>query len=163
MERLNSDAPVTVGNRGHASGQRQERTGTSLRPEAASVGVAGRFDRVIRAVLAASALAVLLAAGCAESEPRPRDISVAQLVGQEAAYDGDLVRTEGTVASFGEERALHYWIEDASSNRVGLVPDREAAPFLGHDVVVVGTFRFDERQGRRISVERIEPAGGGAS
>lgn len=97
-------------------------------------------------------LAVLTA--CADG---PSTVSVAELVTQEASYEGELVQTQGVVRTFGNPR--HYWIEDARLNRVGLVPEEVVAPQIGREVRVVGRFHFDERTGRVIEVESIEPLG----
>ena len=91
--------------------------------------MSGRRHTLPAAVAVAST--VLLAAGCGGSTSQPRNLSLAQLTTQGAAHDGDLVRTAGTVASFGHGATLHYWIEDSRSNRVALVPEEKVASFDG--------------------------------
>ena len=114
-----------------------------------------RVTRRIPITAVAATVAALILAGCGNDEGAPSDVTLGQLVVQEAFYDGALVRTEGKVAFFGEGMNLHYWIEDDASNRVALTPNRRVAPFLGEHVVVVGTFGYDDDRGRQITVDRI--------
>lgn len=100
-------------------------------------------------------LVLALLTACVNGQDRPIAVSLDELARQEASYDGKLVRTQGVVRSF--ERPRHYWIEDAGLQRVGLVPGDVVAPLVDREVHVVGRFRFDERTGRVIEVERIEP------
>lgn len=100
-------------------------------------------------------LVLALLTACVNGQDRPIAVSLDELARKEASYDGKLVRTQGVVRSF--ERPRHYWIEDAGLQRVGLVPGDVVAPLVDREVHVVGRFRFDERTGRVIEVERIEP------
>jgi hypothetical protein len=100
------------------------------------------------------ALLVWTSACSGDGEDVPTVVSLAELVADQAAYDGELVTTEGTVRSFDDP--LHHWVEDADVNRVELVPDEVAAPHLGAEVRVTGRYTFRDDEGRRIEVERLE-------
>lgn len=114
---------------------------------------AGGRARLV-AVVAAVAIAV---AGCGGGRG-PVDVSLAQLVAEEEAYLGRLVRTRGVIRAFGEDPATrHYVVEDERANRVQILPDAAAAEFEGRRVVVEGVFGFDQRSGRFIRAQRIEP------
>ena len=92
-------------------------------------------------------------AGCAESAP-PETLEV--LVAQQASFDGQRVRTAGTVREFDSPH--HVWIEDAGLNRVELRPAEWLAERVGQQVEVVGRFTFASDVGRRIQLESVVPA-----
>lgn len=98
-----------------------------------------------------------LLTACADARDGPLPVSLVELATAEAPYEGELVRTQGVVRTFGKPR--HYWIEDSRLNRVGLVPEEVVAPLVDREVRVVGRFHFDERTGRVIEVESIDPLG----
>lgn len=101
--------------------------------------------------------AVLLAlAGCGGGEAR--EVPLQMLASDPQGFDGQRVTTQGVVRHF--ETPLHYWIEDEALNRVELFPQETAAPLLGREVRVVGTFRYAPGEGRSLSLETISPLGG---
>lgn len=109
------------------------------------------------ALVAALALGVaLLAPGCGDQPPNA--VSLATLVAEADGFDGRLVLTTGVVREFDETEALepHFVIEDAAQNRVQLMPNAAAQPYVDAEVAVVGVFTFDEETGRRIEVDGIE-------
>lgn len=106
--------------------------------------------------LAALALAAAVVACGARSVP------LAELAVEMERYDGDEITTSGVVVEFDEtDGALerHFVIQDASDNRVQLLPDEVAEPHAGSAVTVTGEFEFDPERGRLLHVETIEPAG----
>jgi hypothetical protein len=105
-------------------------------------------------------LAAVLAATVAACPPRdaePVAVPLSQLVADQDAFDGRLVRTVGVVRSHDEP--LHYWVEDDRPNRVELVPHEQVADLVGQEVEVTGRFTFSADRGRVIEVETIEPTG----
>lgn len=98
---------------------------------------------------AALVLAVLLS-GCSNEA---QDLTLAQLVGQQRAYDGRMVRTTGVL--HGYANPPHYWIADVQDHRVELVTKEDLAPRLGRTLSVRGRFRYSANDGRRIEVETI--------
>jgi hypothetical protein len=130
--------------------RRAKSAGPQLKPTLSMVRVAVALGGVVM---------LLVGAGCAQGDDGPREVSLARLVNEQEAYDGEVVRTEGVVRSFGREPAVEYWLEDACANRVGLVPIRRVAPLVGVDVIVVGRFTFESAHGRTISADSIENAG----
>ena len=83
-----------------------------------------------------------------------RDVTLGQLVADEAEYDGDQVRLRGTVVGF--ENPEHYVVEDERSNRVEVRPLDDIAPFEGMEVEVTGRFTFSEDRGRMLDLEEVE-------
>jgi hypothetical protein len=104
--------------------------------------------------LAAIALAVLLA-GCPAEDETPVEVSLAELVAEQREFDGRDVETQGVVRTFDEPR--HYWIEDDHPNRVELLPDEVAEPYVGQEVRVTGRFSYADDRGRVIEVDEITP------
>ncbi len=97
---------------------------------------------------------LLVLVGCG-GEASPREAPLQMLVADPAGFDGQRVATQGVVRHF--EAPLHYWIEDEALNRVELFPPAMAAPLLGQEVRVVGTFRYAPASGRSLSLETISP------
>jgi hypothetical protein len=95
-------------------------------------------------------------AACGAHDDHPVEVSLKWLATTENAYQGKLVRTQGVVRMFEPPR--HYWIEDNEPNRVALEPEALVAPWLGHEIRVVGRFHFDDRKGRVIQIKGIVPA-----
>lgn len=87
--------------------------------------------------------------------------TLAQLVEHQQDYDGSLVRTSGTVRSFTDANGTYYVIEDATSNRVELLPPRDAARYVGRKVTVTGRFEVSAWAGRILDVESAAVASGG--
>jgi hypothetical protein len=121
----------------------------------------GQSKRVSRRLLLflLLVLAAAFPAIACTSESGPTETSVAELVAKQEDYVGRLVETRGVVRRFGPEEGatrLHYVVEDKEANRVALVPNDTAAPYTGQEVLVVGSFRFSEQDGRNIQIERIE-------
>lgn len=105
-----------------------------------------------RTVWIALACAVALAA--CEGREGIEDLTLAELAARQHRYDGQTVRTRGTVRMFDTPR--HYWLEDDHINRVGLVPAERIAPHLGRQVTVVGRYTFAPERGRLITISTIE-------
>lgn len=111
--------------------------------------------------LAALLPLLLVLGGCGGA----RSVALADLAFEPERYDGDAVTTSGVVVEFDEDDGAlvrHFVIQDTDANRVKLLPDEEAEPFVGRIVRVTGQFSFDESTGRAIQVEEISPASGGA-
>ncbi|MGR2740148.1 hypothetical protein ACUY1T_17025 [Billgrantia sp. Q4P2] len=100
-------------------------------------------------------LALLALAACSDSTGEVREVSLAVLVNQAEQLAGSRVATQGTVRHF--ENPLHYWIEDEDLNRVEIFPQERIAPHLGETVRVVGDFEYSPTEGRRLTLESIEP------
>lgn len=86
-------------------------------------------------------------------------MTLAELVVGQEDYGGRRVETRGVVRRFGEAEGattLHYVVEDEVANRVALRPNGVAERYAGQEVVVVGSFRYSEREGRSIEITRIE-------
>lgn len=84
------------------------------------------------------------------------EVPLAQLVAQQAAYDGRTVVVVGMLRSHPEPE--HYWIEDDGYNRVELAWGDDLAPYLGRRLAVRGLFRYEPDEGRRIDVEYLAPS-----
>lgn len=95
-------------------------------------------------------------AGCTDS-PTPASLEV--LVAQQSSFDGQRVRTTGTLREFDDPH--HVWIEDAGLNRVELQPADGLSDRVGQEVEVVGRFRYQADAGRRIQLESVKPAAAG--
>ncbi len=81
------------------------------------------------------------------------------------AHEGEEVRTVGRVVEFSEaDGALerHLVIEDATQNRVRLLPIDDAEPYIGAFVEVTGTFVFDPARGRTLELTEIGEARAGS-
>jgi hypothetical protein len=101
-------------------------------------------------------LVLVLAALAACNGREAVEVSLDQLVAQQAAYDGRTVVAVGTLHSHPDP--AHYWIEDGSYNRVELAWADDLAPYLGQRLAVRGLFRYDPDEGRRIDVEYLAPS-----
>jgi hypothetical protein len=109
--------------------------------------------------LSALGVVALFVAGACADESGPAAVTLAELVAGQEDYSGRLVETRGVVRGFGEAEGAttpHYVVEDEIANRVALRPTDVAGPYAGQDVVVVGSFRYSEREGRSIEIKRIE-------
>lgn len=120
-----------------------------------------RFGYLHRAVLPLLLLAsaASLVAGCSDDSEDPARTSLAELVAEQENYEGRRVEIVGVVRRFGKAEGatrLHYVVEDQQANRVALIPNDVAERYAGQEVVVVGSFKFSERDGRSIQIERIE-------
>ncbi|MDI5985499.1 glucose-inhibited division protein B [Halomonas sp. M4R5S39] len=105
--------------------------------------------------LAAASLAL---AACGDND-RLVEVPLPVLATNPEAHDGRRVVTEGVVRHF--EDPLHYWIEDEDLHRVEVFPHEEIAPHLGDAVRVTGRFRFSTSEGRRLTLESVEPLDSG--
>jgi len=125
------------------------------------VTVAALRARGLTAVLAGFVVACLLVGGAwALAHRGPANTSLAQLAARQESYDGKDIRVEGAVRQFQDpDGTVYYVIEDGRPNRVELQPASVGAPYVGQQIVVVGTFHFDERRGRSITVQQVEAAG----
>lgn len=102
----------------------------------------------------------LLSNACSSRENGPLAVSLAQLAADEGAYDRHEVITQGIVRQFEDTDGTVYdIIEDGRSNRVELEPTSAAGAYVGQQVSVIGTFHFDDQQGRSIRVERVSAVG----
>jgi len=100
-------------------------------------------------------LALLLLAGCSDGGPsNPVTLQLADLVRFAPQYDGQWVRTTGTVRTHPDPR--HYWIEANERTRVAVEPNPEVAPWSGQTVQVIGRFEYSGETGRRIQAETIQ-------
>lgn len=83
-------------------------------------------------------------------------VRLVELVAQQEAHEGWYVQTRGTVRAYGDAPAeRHYVVEDARANRVQLLPGSAAEGYVGHEVIVVGRFDFDDAIGRYLRIETI--------
>lgn len=99
--------------------------------------------------------ALLFAAVLAGCGGEPVEVPLDVLVRHQADFDGRNVRTEGYLRSHPDP--LHYWIEDAALQRVGLtVDDARVEAHVDARVVVEGRFSHAPDRGRRIAVARVE-------
>ena len=117
------------------------------------------------APIAAGALVFVMGiAACGQgssSARNPRRASLEAIVTHEQAYLGRTIRTTGTVRSDASpSHPLHFWIEDAAANRVGLEPPRTASRLVGRIVEVVGALRFAPGFGRSLRVATVRPLDG---
>lgn len=104
--------------------------------------------------LAAGLLAISLAA-CAA----PRPVSLAQLVAGQDQLVGESLQTSGTVREIVDpDGARYYVLENASGDRVGLVPAEAVADAVGQALTVTGTLEDREGFGRVLLVESVRPA-----
>jgi hypothetical protein len=94
---------------------------------------------------------LLLACG---GEPPATEVPLSVLANNPAVHDDSRVATSGVVRHF--EDPLHYWIEDEDLNRVEIFPHEWIATHLGEAVRVEGHFRFSPREGRRLTLERVD-------
>ncbi len=120
-----------------------------------------RFERPHRSVLPLLllTLAGLPFAGCSDKPAGPVRATLAELVADQEDYEGRRVETAGVVRRFGDAEGatrLHFVVEDEQANRVALLPNDVAQRYVGQDVVVTCSFRFSERDGRAIEIERIK-------
>lgn len=110
-------------------------------------------DRLISVV--AALVLVLLSAGCAG----PRAVPLTELAANADYYDGRKVIAHGVVMEFGaDDDAVehHFVIQDQDVNRVQLLPNEAAEPYVGSVVEVLGEFEFDPGRGRLLHIESIE-------
>ena len=84
------------------------------------------------------------------------EVTLDQLVAQQAAWDGRTVVAVGTLRSHPDPE--HYWIEDDGYNRVELAWSDDLTRYLGRRLAVRGLFRYDPDEGRRIDVEYLAPS-----
>jgi hypothetical protein len=118
-------------------------------------GLKGR-SIALWAVGVAVAAASLQTSACGPSESEPRVVRLVELVAEQESYEGSYVQIRGTVRAFGDAPAeRHYVVEDTRANRVQLLPGSAAQGHVGHEVIVVGRFDFDEAIGRSIRIETI--------
>lgn len=101
---------------------------------------------------------VLALAGCGGGE-RVSEVTLAQLAGAAADFNGELVQTEGVVKRFDEDpERYHYWLEDEDVNRVAVEPHEAVSDQLGEHIRVVGRFSYHPEEGRRIEIDTAATA-----
>ncbi|AXV04819.1 Menaquinone via futalosine polyprenyltransferase [Euzebya pacifica] len=105
-----------------------------------------------RTVVVVSLVGVLLG-GCGIGGG-VQEVRLERLADEQDAWDGRDVRTRGIVRM--AEQPLHYWIEDDVPNRVEIQPADAVEDHVGRQVIVEGTFRFRDDEGRRITVGTVE-------
>jgi len=103
--------------------------------------------------------AVLLLAACGGE--RASQVTLAQLAGAAAEFNGELVETEGVVRRFDDP--LHYWLEDEDINRVAVSPESVVEGHLGETLRVVGRFTYHPERGRKIELDPAATAGANVS
>ena len=110
-------------------------------------------------VLAAAVVAgLLVASGWWLTHRGATSVALAQLAAKQESYNDKQVHTEGVVREFQDpDGSRYYVIEDSRPNRVELKPDTVGAPYVSRQIAVTGQFHWDERNGRSIMVERLEP------
>ena len=88
----------------------------------------------------------------------PHEVTLATLVGQGDAFDGEIVTTEGTVVELpgdpGDDSSYALRDED---NMVRLVPTVWAVPYEDNPVSVTGLFRVVPDSDPELVVQRIDP------
>jgi hypothetical protein len=106
----------------------------------------------------AAAAAFLILSACGGE---PADVPLVRLAAEQEAYDGRTVSTEGRVVPIEDPPAgePYFVLEDHAGNRVHLLPDATARPYVGESVTVTGAFRFDPNAGRQLEIETIESSG----
>lgn len=80
-------------------------------------------------------------------------MTLEQLTGAPADFDGERVRTRGTVQGLDDPE--HYWIETTPRNRLAVRPGSAVAGQVGDPVVAVGRFTWRPDEGRRLEVESV--------
>ena len=99
---------------------------------------------------------LLVSSACASGGNGPMTVSLVQLSADEGGYDGRDIKSQGIVRQFQDpDGTAYYTIEDGRQNRVELEPATASVAYVGQQVDVIGTFHFDDRRGRSISVERL--------
>lgn len=99
-------------------------------------------------------LAVAAMSGCAQE--RVSEVTLEQLTGAPASFDGEWVRTRGTVQGLDDPE--HYWIETTPRNRLAVQPGSAVAGHVGDSVVAVGRFTWHPEEGRRLEVDSVMAA-----
>lgn len=92
----------------------------------------------------------------------PRQVAIASLWGSPENYEGQMVRTSGTLRVFYPDTPdEHFVLEDDEQYRVGLrgLPAEEMSPLVGRRVTVVGKLGFAEDFGVYIEVESLSSEG----
>lgn len=92
--------------------------------------------------------------GCADE--RVSEVTLDQLVGAPATFDGERIRTSGIVRALDDPE--HYWIETSPRNRLAVRPGSAVGDRVGELVVVVGRFTWHPEQGRRLELHSVRPA-----
>jgi hypothetical protein len=123
-------------------------------PMEMSATIARMRNSIMCTMLGLALLTLTVASACGDGDPI--DVSLARISANASDYHGKLVRLEGTVVGF--ENPEHYVIEDGQQNRVQLLPNELARPFVGEQATVVGRFTFSDTQGRRLAVTWMESA-----
>lgn len=131
--------------RAHRRRRHHRHPGRQTARSGASAGVVARLREV------AGPLLLGALAGCGGGAPT--EVTLAQLVAQQAAYDGRSVVAAGTLRTHPDPR--HYWIEDSAHHRVALTGTQGLAERVGERVAVRGRFHYGAARGRRIAVDAL--------
>ncbi len=105
---------------------------------------------MVHARLVCALALVMTVVACADGDQRT---SLAELIEQQQARDGDVVVVKGTVDM--AEEPLHYWITDGEAHHVGLRPLEAVEDHVGERVTVRGRFSYSRDRGRWIEIETI--------
>lgn len=106
--------------------------------------------------IAALLLAATLSA-CSADAGSPREVTLAEVVADQEAHDGDVLTLEGVVRSY--DAPVHHWIEDADQHRVELEPQDLVAPHVGEQIRVTGRYTFQDDRGRLLEIDELEVIG----
>ncbi|WP_018935737.1 hypothetical protein [Thioalkalivibrio sp. ALJ24] len=117
----------------------------------------GRIRNAGRGLAAVLAGMVLLA-GCGGETTS--QVTLDQLAGAAADFDGEMVEVTGRVETFEDPR--HYWIEDDPQNRVAISPEQTVADRVGEEVRLVGRFSYSPEDGRSLEVDEEATAAANA-
>lgn len=100
----------------------------------------------------------LLAPACGTRQPT--FVSLATLATHQESYQGKEIKTMGVVKGFMDPSGPYFVIEDASHNRVEVLPVSRMARYQGQRIEVTGRFDFNNTIGRFLQVEQVSiPAG----
>ena len=105
----------------------------------------------VRAACATTVMCVALSA-CGTVA---RSVDLADLVQHQDSFNGVRLSARGDVRAIHDASGDYFVLEDEHQDRVAMLPSARAAPYSGQQVEVVGTFRFDQKAGRRIEIESI--------
>jgi hypothetical protein len=91
----------------------------------------------------------------------PRAVALRELAARQEAYEGQRVRTCGTVVGVVDAAGAeqYYVLEDEGQHRVRLLPDDQARRHERERVAVVGSFRFEPAEGRVLQIDELERGG----
>ncbi len=101
--------------------------------------------------LMALLLCAIFITGC--GEPAPVATTLSALSAAQTDFHGRQVLVTGTLRTFDTPR--HYWIENATLERVAIQSTQTLTPLVGRTIRVQGKFKYDSSVGRRIEATAI--------